>query len=54
VGQDLHHGLEGRLDDEINEADLSLGDISGVPVEHLADSKALFLLEVTLLEKFNK
>ena len=50
----LYHDFEGRLDDAIYEAYLSLGDISGVSVEHLTHSKALFFFKVALLEKFNK
>jgi len=54
VGHDFDYYFEGRLDDEIKEANLSLSNVGSVSIKHLADSKALLLFEITLLEKFNK
>lgn len=54
VGEDFDDSREARLDDEVDEADLTLGDVRRLSVVELADGELVLLLQVALLEKLNE
>ena len=54
IWEDCDHLCEGRLDNEVDETDLALRNISCLSVEELTDREAMHLLKVSLREEFNK
>ena len=53
-GEHLHDLRVGRLDDEIDEADLTLGDVGRLAVVELAHWESMNFLEVALREELNE
>ena len=54
IWENVDHLREGRLDNEVDETDLALRNISCLSVEELADREAMHLLKVSLSEELNK
>ena len=54
VRECFHHLRVGRLDDEVDETDLTLCNVCRLSLEELADLESVLLLEVALHEELNK
>ncbi len=50
----MYHLIEGRLDNEVNESDLTLSNVSRLSIEELADFETVHLFKVSLCEELYK
>ena len=54
LGEDFAYCDEARLDDEVYETDLTLGNVCSHAIEELTDGELVLLLQIALLEEFHE